>query len=77
MDAEDAAHYGAILDLENYWKTIVTTLNLQISLTTDILENCYEILIKINQQVITIGNNKIRSELNKFYFLTQLLNRNS
>lgn len=71
MDAEDAALYDkAISDLENNQKEVVTTLNKQISLTSEILENFNKTvtLIKSNQQVITIGTNKIRSELNKFIF---------
>lgn len=71
LDAEDAAHYDkAISDLENNQKKVVTTLNKQISLTSEILENFNETvtLIRSNQQVITAGINKIRSEFNKFIF---------
>lgn len=71
LDANDAAHYDqAISDLENNQKEIVKKLNKEISLTTEIIENFNRTvtLIKNNQEVITSGLNKIRTELNKFIF---------
>lgn len=71
LDAEDAIHYDkAISELEINQKEIVQTVNKQISLTSEILENYNQTitLIKSNQDVITSGLNKIQSEFNKFIF---------
>ncbi|KAJ8983435.1 hypothetical protein NQ317_013197 [Molorchus minor] len=71
LDQEDAERYNkAIEHLQNKQQQIISQVNTQISLTTEILDNYNKTITLVlhNQDVIVDGIEKIKKDFNKFIF---------